>query len=127
MKLKLTVDGKVYEVDVEVAEPEARAPARGPSFGPARAPSAPPSAPPPPPTAGAGADEGKVCRSPFSGTVSRVSVQVGQDVLANDVLLVIEAMKMETVVTAPVAGKVAAVEVRPGDAVTAGQVLVTFG
>jgi methylmalonyl-CoA carboxyltransferase small subunit len=58
--------------------------------------------------------------------VVRVSAQVGQAIQANDVLLVLEAMKMETVITSPVAGKVARVNVNAGDAVQAGQVLVEF-
>ena len=66
------------------------------------------------------ADEGKVCRSPFSGTASRISAQAGQTIQVNDVLLVLEAMKMETVITAPIAGKVAKVNVNVGDAVQQG-------
>ncbi|HKN20162.1 MAG TPA: acetyl-CoA carboxylase biotin carboxyl carrier protein subunit [Terracidiphilus sp.] len=65
------------------------------------------------------ADEGKVCRSPFSGT-ARISAQAGQTIQVNDVLLVLEAMKMETVITAPIAGKVAKVNVNVGDAVQRG-------
>ena len=72
------------------------------------------------------ADEGKVCRSPFSGTVSKISAQAGQTIQVNDVLLVLEAMKMETVITAPIAGKVAKINVNVGDAVQQGQVLVEF-
>ena len=72
------------------------------------------------------ADESKVCRSPFSGTVSKVSAQPGQTIQVNDVLLVLEAMKMETVITAPIAGKVAKLNVNVGDAVQQGQVLVEF-
>ena len=41
------------------------------------------------------ADEGKVCRSPFSGTVSKISAQAGQTIQVNDLLLILEAMKME--------------------------------
>ena len=70
------------------------------------------------------ADESKVCRSPFSGTVARVSAQIGQTIQVNDVLMVLEAMKMETVITAPVAGKVAKINANVGDAVQQGQVLV---
>ena len=66
------------------------------------------------------ADEGKVCRSPFSGTASRTSAQAGQTIQVNDVLLVLEAMKMETVITTPIAGKVAKVNVNVGDAVQRG-------
>jgi methylmalonyl-CoA carboxyltransferase small subunit len=71
-------------------------------------------------------DKDKVCASPIAGMVVRVSAQVGQSIQANDVLLVLEAMKMETVITSPVAGKVARVNVNAGDAVQPGQVLVEF-
>ena len=61
-----------------------------------------------------------ICRSPFSGTVSKISAQAGQTIQVNDVLLVLEAMKMETVITAPIAGKVTKVNVNVGDAVQQG-------
>jgi methylmalonyl-CoA carboxyltransferase small subunit len=127
LKLKITVDGKVYEVEVEVAEPEAPHPGYVPPAAQTRVPAAaPPSAPPARSTAAPVADEAKVCRSPISGLVVRVTTQVGQSIQANDVLLVLEAMKMETVITSPVAGKVARVLANVGDAVQSGQVLVEF-
>jgi methylmalonyl-CoA carboxyltransferase small subunit len=58
--------------------------------------------------------------------VVKAIAQVGQTLQVGDVLLVLEAMKMETSVTAPVAGKVAAIKVGPGDSVQSGQVLVEF-
>jgi methylmalonyl-CoA carboxyltransferase small subunit len=128
LKLKITVDGKVYEADVEVFEPEPTHPGYYPPPGQARVPAAAPVAASPAPHGGAAgapvADEGKVCRSPFAGTVSKISAQPGQSIQVNDVLLVLEAMKMETVITAPIAGKVAKVIVNVGDAVQQGQVLV---
>jgi methylmalonyl-CoA carboxyltransferase small subunit len=71
-------------------------------------------------------DEAKVCRSPIAGIVIKINVQVGQQLQANDLLLVLEAMKMETNVTAPVAGKVKNIHVNPGDGVQVGQLLVEF-
>lgn len=127
MKLKITVDGKVYEVDVEAFEPEPAHPSPMPAH--ARIPAARPvSAPPARPAAGAAsvADETKVCRSPISGAVVRLSAQVGQTIQVNDVLMVLEAMKMETTITSPIHGKVARVNVRVGDNAAAGQVLVEF-
>jgi biotin carboxyl carrier protein len=127
VKLKITVDGKVYEVDVEVSEPEQPQPGYVPLVAPARLPGTVPVTPPPAQPASAPVpDESKVSRSPISGVVVRVSVQVGQTIQVNDVLLVLEAMKMETVITSPVAGKVAKVNVNVGEAVQAGQVLVEF-
>jgi methylmalonyl-CoA carboxyltransferase small subunit len=130
LRLKITVDGKVYEVDVEVSEPEPLGPAYVPPVGPvgsARVPAAP-SAPPPPAPSGPApvADEGKVCRSPIAGTVAKIPIQAGQTIKVNDVLVVLEAMKMETVITAPIAGKVAKVNAKVGDFVQGGQVLVEF-
>lgn len=128
MKLKITVDGKLYEVDVEVFEPEPQQPGFYPPPGHARVPAAAPvtALPVPPTGAGPVADESKVCRSPFSGTVTRISAQPGQAIRVNDVLLVLEAMKMETVITAPIAGKIAKINVNAGDAVQQGQVLAEF-
>jgi biotin carboxyl carrier protein len=125
VKLTITVDGNVYEVDVEVAETNTE----GPTYYPplyARGPA------PPPPTGAAprkrrpsaSADEGKVCRSPLAGTVARVNATVGQTIQVNDVLVVLEAMKMETIITAPFAGKVKAVNAKAGDTVGQGEVLV---
>ena len=125
MKLKISVDNKLYEVDVEVSGPEPPHPSYVPPAGHTRVPAAASvAAPPARPKSGLVADESKVCRSPFSGTVSRVSAQVGQTIQVNDVLMVLEAMKMETVITAPVAGKVAKINANVGDAVQQGQILV---
>jgi biotin carboxyl carrier protein len=63
---------------------------------------------------------------PISGIVVMVSAQPGQSIQANDVLLVLEARKMETSITAPIAGKVTRVNVAAGDSVKGGQVLIEF-
>jgi biotin carboxyl carrier protein len=131
LKLKITVDGKLYEVDVEVFEPESAHPGYFLGPGHARVPAGSPvipTLPPSPVTAGPSpvANESKVCRSPFAGAVTKVSVQAGQTIQVNDVLLILEAMKMETVITAPIAGKASRVNVNEGDAVQQGQVLVEF-
>jgi len=128
LKLKLTIDGKVYEVDVEATEPDERGPtyAHGSGASPKSSPASPPIAVPQPSTGVPVADESKVCRSPVAGIVVRVSAQVGQEIQAHDVLLVLEAMKMETSITSPVAGKVACVNVAVGDPVQGGQILIEF-
>jgi methylmalonyl-CoA carboxyltransferase small subunit len=127
LKLKVTIDGKVFEVDVEVAETEAPHPGYVPPAAQTRVPATPSAAAPAVnPSGGPVADEGKVCRSPCAGVVVRVSAQVGQAIQVNDVLLVLEAMKMETAISSPIAGKVARVNVNVGDAVQAVQVLVEF-
>jgi methylmalonyl-CoA carboxyltransferase small subunit len=72
------------------------------------------------------ADESKVCRAPVAGIVVRINTHEGQQIQVNDPLLVLEAMKMETNITSPVAGKVKAVNATVGDAVQPGQILVEF-
>ena len=130
MKLNITIDGKTYEVDVDAAEPESPAAAphnvSGLNIG-----SAPLRVPAGGAPVAAAADskpvnEEKVCRSPVSGIVVRVAAQVGQSLQTGDILLVLEAMKMETNITAPWAGKIAAIGVNQGDSVQAGQVVVEF-
>lgn len=123
MKLKVMVNGTVYDVAVDVEEepqPTLGAFVLGQGNGrPVAAPTAPShmSAP---------ANEEKVLRAPISGTVTKVIAESGVVVEAGSVLLVLEAMKMETEITAPVAGTVAEITVAPGDAVTGGQILVTW-
>ena len=125
MKLKITIDNKTYEVDVEVA---AHAPAAAtlPSYMLQSAASRVPSGPAPvaAPVDEGPVDEDKVCRSPITGLVVRVPSQVGQKIQPGDVLLVLEAMKMETNITAPVAGKISKLRVGVGDAVKSGQIVV---
>jgi methylmalonyl-CoA carboxyltransferase small subunit len=128
VKLKITIDNKTYEVDVEAFEPEPPRPQLPPSYmiqpGAARVPAAP--APAAPAAGGEPVDEAKVCRSPINGIVVKVLAQPGQQIQPGDTLLVLEAMKMETNITAPIAGKVAKVNVNPGDSVQTGAVLVEF-
>ena len=124
MKLKITVDGKTYDVEVEVApEPTPVLPTFLTQTAAATIPAAP--------SAGAGsgetvADETKVCRSPVSGIVVKSNVRSGQTIETGDILFVLEAMKMETEITAPIAGKVASVKVNAGDSVKSGQVVLEW-
>src|SRR5260370_17754365 len=60
-------------------------------------------------------NEEKVCRSPVSGIVVRVAAQVGQTLQTGDILLVLEAMRMETNITAPGPGNTAAINVNQGN------------
>jgi biotin carboxyl carrier protein len=134
-KIRVTVDGKPYEVTVEVpdetptpapgapaqTEPPPGAPLPPPAPTPA---AAPPAAPAPAATSATG--PGGV-QSPLAGFVIAVAVSVGQQVKKEDNLVTIEAMKMNTFVLAPSDGKVLAVKVKVGDAVSEGQILVEIG
>lgn len=119
MRLKVTVNGVDYDVDVEVAEEPK--PALGAIFMTGGGFATPPVAAS---NGGATGDGAVGVRAPLSGTVARILVEEGQQIEAGDVLIVIEAMKMETEITAPEPGTVGAIPVSVGDAVTGGQLLV---
>jgi methylmalonyl-CoA carboxyltransferase small subunit len=129
VKLKITIDQKVFEVEVEASEPEQpQIPPVGYLMQPAavRVPAAPAAPSAASANGGAPVNEDKVCRSPISGIVVKVAAQEGQNIQPGDTILVLEAMKMETNITAPVSGKIAKINVNPGDSVQAGLVLVEF-
>ena len=126
MKLRITVEGKTYEVDVEVVEPEegTASAVRSTAFAPVR----PPAGPPVPPRVQppVRSDGGKAAKAPIAGTVNQVKVRQGDQVNENDLLVVLEAMKMESNVYSPFQGTVKQVNVSPGYRVVQGQVLVEF-
>jgi len=119
MRMTLTVDGSVYDVEVEVeAEPL-------PTLGAVLVGST--SAYGVVPTlAKAEATSSNALTAPMAGTIRQVFVHAGDDVKTGDTLLVLEAMKMETEVTAPKDGKIGAVDVADGDAVQMGQVMIEW-
>jgi biotin carboxyl carrier protein len=123
--LKVTVDGKVYAVTVEVPDDD---PIGG--LQPAFAQVAPITvsasiiAPVPTrPAAPASAGPGEI-RSPLAGKVASVEVKPGQEVTEGQRVMTLEAMKMNTYVYAPKAGKISTVRVNAGDAVEEGAVLM---
>jgi methylmalonyl-CoA carboxyltransferase small subunit len=133
LKLNITVDGKKYEVEVEVAEDDRLSSGLPQGYYGARPTAVVSAMPMPLPLGGgsslaadAGLDEEKVCRSPIAGVVVRVNVQVGQQIQLNDTLLVLEAMKMETNISAPGPGKIKEIRGEVGTPVTAGQVVVVL-
>jgi oxaloacetate decarboxylase alpha subunit len=65
--------------------------------------------------------------APLAGNIFKVHVEIGDKVQAGDVIVILEAMKMETEVRAPEAGIVSEVNVKVGDSVTVGQALITLG
>ena len=126
MKLRITLNDKTFEVDVEVAEADTAALPPAYPIGSAVLSGSVAGAPPAPVTNDAAVDEAKVCRSPVSGLVVRLIAQSGQHLQVGDPLMVLEAMKMETNITAPIAGRIAALRVAQGDNVQSGQIVVEF-
>lgn len=126
MRLKVTVNGVSYDVEVEVEE-ETRQPLgaifMGGGFVPQHA-AAAAGASGGTGAAGAGGAGGEGVSAPLAGTVVRVQVKPGQEVSEGDVLVSLEAMKMETEITATTSGTVSEVLVSVGDAVAGGQLLV---
>ena len=119
----ITVNGVAYSVSVEetaagaapVAAPAAPAAPKAPA-----APAAPKAAAP------AGAAGAVTVKAPMPGNILDVKVKAGASVKAGDVLVILEAMKMENEIVAPQDGTVASVNVNKGDTVNSGDVLVSM-
>ena len=130
MQLILTIDGNKYIVDVEVLEGEdIRTPDSFQALT-STIQSKQVVTPSPQPLAiqpvSDGLPDNKVCRSPIAGIVQRVNVQVGQKLQVDDLLVVLEAMKMETNITAHSDGTVKKIMASQGEAVKSGQALIEF-
>ena len=129
MKYKVTLNNRVYEVEVEQGEamlvneyelavPAAAAPA---------APAAPVAATAPAAAPAAGAlAAGEVITSPMPGNILKINVAQGQKVNEGDVLIVLEAMKMENEISATKSGTVAQISVTKGAVVETGTPLVVI-
>lgn len=127
MQLVMTIDGKKYRVDVEVEEgeevrmagafPEPTATMQAHPVHPVVQPMAAPTP---------ALSSEKICRSPIAGVVFKIVAQVGQHLEVNDLLVVLEAMKMETNITAHMSGKVEKILVSVGEAVQPGQAIAEF-
>ena len=137
-KLRITVEGKTYEVEVEILgsriasvapaaapAPVASAPVSAPVAAPAPAPkkAAPAPAPKKAAPAPAGAND-IVC--PLAAVVVAVNVKEGQQVKAGDLLVTLEAMKMNTPVNSPADGTVSKICVSAGQSVNEGEVLLSL-
>ena len=132
MKYKVTLNNRTYEVEVEegkamlIDEYEAYAPAApAPAAAPvAAAPAAAPAAPAAP--AGAALAAGEVVKSPMPGNILKINVSQGQKVNEGDVLIVLEAMKMENEIVATKSGTVAQIVTAKGAVVETGAPLVVI-
>lgn len=126
-RYRISVNGQSYDVTVEeMGGMSAAVPAQAaPVAAPAAAPAAPVAAQAAPAPAAAPAAAGSLqVKSPMPGTLVSYKVAAGQQVKAGQVLLILEAMKMENEIVAPRAGVVAALRSAPGSSVNTGDALV---
>ena len=131
MKYKITLNDRVYEVEVERGVAEvvkeydyvAPVPAAAPAAVPAAAAAPVPAAAPAPAAPAAG----EPVASPMPGTILNVLVKAGDTVTEGQNLMVLEAMKMENEILAPKAGKVVQVAVTKGSTVATGDLLAVIG
>lgn len=128
MKYKVTLNNRVYEVEVEqgeamlvdeyeLAAPAAPAPVAAPAT--AAAPAAAPAAPVP-------AANGEAVKSPMPGNILKINVTQGQKVSEGDVIMILEAMKMENEIVATRGGTVVQIAVSKGAVVETGAVLAVI-
>lgn len=112
-KFIVNVNGIGYEVEIEEVTGNGAAPAASKASAAPKAPAAP--------TAG-----GKPITAPMPGTILSVNVNSGDTVKSGQVLIVLEAMKMENEIMAPVDCRIASVKVQKGASVNSGDVLIEY-
>lgn len=114
---RVNVNGTSYEISVEeITAEEAKKSA-------AAVPSAPAPAPAPAPASAPASEGATTVSSPMPGTILSVSVSAGSTVKKGDILMILEAMKMENEIMAPCDGRVASVGVQQGASVKTGDML----
>lgn len=141
-KFNVTVNGNLYEVEVEevgkgssyapAATPVAAAPVVPVASAPASAPAAaPPAAPAPAAPKAAKPKAGKAgsvqVTAPMPGNIWKILVKEGQSVKKGDNMLILEAMKMENEILAPQDGVIAQIAVKEGSTVNTGDLMITLG
>lgn len=114
-KYKVNVNGTAYEVEIELIDANAAA----------QAPTTQAPAVQATPAAAAPTGASTIC-APMPGTILKINVQNGQKVKKGDVLMILEAMKMENEIMAPNDGTVAGVAVAQGASVESGAVLCSL-
>ena len=128
-KYKITVDGTAYQVEVEElgASAPVPAPTASPAAVPAPAGAAEPISAPVPTAVSASGGAGTPVTAPMPGKVLRVAVTSGAAVKNGDLVLVLEAMKMENEIFSPADGIVKEIRARDGETVNTGDVMLIIG
>ena len=132
MKYKVTLNNRVYEVEVEqgeamlIDEYDLAAPAAPAAAAPAAAAPAAPAPAAPAPAAPAAPAAGETVKSPMPGNILRIEVSQGQHVEEGDVIMILEAMKMENEIVATKSGTIAQIAVSKGAVVETGTVLAVI-
>ena len=124
---KVNVNGIPFEIEMQrpinaakhptIVKPKVAAPVQP----------APSAAPASKPQAAAAPASGNALKAPLPGTITSVNVKVGDTVNVGDVVIILEAMKMQNNIEAETAGTITAINVTPGDSVMEGAVLLTIG
>ena len=126
-KLLITVNGKRYEVDVEVVQDdEDLHTVSKPQVRTMDSYVTPVTTPIPAKKKNVTVGDSKTLTAPINGVVIEIPITAGQSVKENDVLFVLEAMKMKTNIASPRQGLIKTIQVKTGDTIEAGQVLLTF-
>ncbi|MDO5399641.1 MAG: biotin/lipoyl-containing protein [Eubacteriales bacterium] len=123
MKYEIALNGRSYEVEVEVSRPMAMA--EFAAYQPA-APAEPAVPAPAAPAAPAFTGDGEAIEAPMPGTILKTLVSTGDTVKSGDVLVILEAMKMENEIMAPRAGRVTQLAVSKGSTVDTGDLLLVL-
>ena len=134
---KVNVNGIPFEIEMQKPINAAKHPAlaatkKTASAAPAEAPATPaPAAAPAPakpaPQAAAPAGTGTPVKAPLPGTINAINVKVGDKVGVGDIVIVLEAMKMQNNIEAEQAGTITSITVNVGDSVMEGAVMLTIG
>ena len=129
---KVNVNGIPFEVELQkpinaAKHPTMTAPKVQAPQSAAAKPDAPQTATETPAAQPAAAGAGHAIKAPLPGTITDIRVELGQQVNAGDIVLVLEAMKMQNNIEAEATGKITSILVKPGDTVMEGSVLLTIG
>ncbi len=113
-RFRVNVNGNEYDITLEEVDASAAKVAPAPKATPA-------------PSAAAAPAGGEVIKSPMPGTILKVNVNNGDAVKKGQVLMILEAMKMENEIMCPCDGKITSVTVNQGASVESGAILCTIG